>query len=51
MYGETVTWQLVGVTDVKELFDSEIGHGTEVFYRFFSEEEHLAPRPGGESDD
>ena len=50
MYGETVTWQFVDVTDVKELFDSEIGHGSEVFYRFFSREDRL-PTQEDESTD
>ena len=34
-YGQTVSWSLVKMAEIKEIIDGQIGHGTEVFYRFF----------------
>lgn len=34
-YGQTVCWSLVKVAELKQIMAEEIGHGTEVFYRFF----------------
>jgi hypothetical protein len=30
--GETVNWVFKGLHDLQEIFDSELGHGTEVYY-------------------
>ncbi len=34
-YGQTVFWKFLKVDEVKDIGEEEIGHGTELFYRFF----------------
>lgn len=38
-FGQTVHWKLAQVVEIKELLTDALGHGTEVYYRFFSRPE------------